>query len=208
MIHADVPPPAPEENTKAEQYVVRVARFIRNRYIQHGLAGEFTVGRTLGVSTKALLVKVRESDIADGVDDDEAVDDAGGDIGPSKKEQQSAGRALTALVSSSLAEMMRNALETPPWADLVRTFSLAVNPFGFKIGVGVEIMLRANQHTLAAAERRRLAALPAPTPPTAGAAGGAAASAGGGEEEKPAASAGWRPGSLLKKLSGNPDPAP
>ena len=107
MIHADVPPPAPEENTKAEQYVVRVARFIRNRYIQHGLAGEFTVGRTLGVSTKALLVKVRESDIADGVDDDETVDDVGGDIGPSKKEQQSAGRALTALVSSSLAEMMR-----------------------------------------------------------------------------------------------------
>ena len=170
-----------ENETRNTTWAARLCTFIRARYLENGLIGEFEVGRTIGISTKALLVEIS----------------AGCDDSPEDIEDSQAGPAATALVRSTLASMMRASLSLPPYIDIVRKFSVSINPLGFNVGIGANVLLRATVVSLAAAEQRRLASLPPTAPPSSSATDADAA-----EPPKPPA---WKPGHFIKKAMGTGD---
>ena len=172
------------EEDKHTTFAVRLCTFIRARYLERGIVGEFQVGRTLGASTKALLVVVSANE---GTPEDIA--DA--QVGP----------AAAALVRSTITSMLRSALSLPVWCDVVREIGVSLTPLGFNIGVGVNVHLRATASSLAAAEVRRLAALP--TAPD----GSFSIPAEAAETSvpPPTPSAAWKPGHFIKKAMGGGD---
>ena len=172
-------PAAEDEEETHTQYKSRLCTYIRARYLEHGLEGEFQVGRTIGMSTKALLVVVSGSD---------------GDGSSENIPEAQVGRAAAALVLSTIASMMKAGPTLPRWCEVVRIFSVSICPLGFNVGVGVNVHLRATASSLAAAERRRLEALPPPAAPASGVVGEDASDA-----SAPPSAPAWRPGHYVKK---------